>query len=79
MKELGKSLYIGENKGHYHIMMEDINIHSVEEKFEAYLTMMGYIIWVLEYLLEQYYFLEYIQEHEIDAGSQSKFNLHERN
>ena len=69
MKELGKSLYIGENKGQYHIVIVAINICSVEEKFEAYLTMMGYIIWVLEYPLEERYFLEYRQEYEIDAES----------
>ena len=41
MKQLGKSLYIGENKGQYHMIIEDMNICSVEEKFDAYLTMMG--------------------------------------
>ena len=41
-------------------------------KFEVHLTMMGCIIrvFILEYPLEQRYFLEYIQEYEIDAGSQ---------
>ena len=62
MKKLRKSLYIGENQGQYHIIIEDINICSVLEKLQAYLTMMGCIIWVfsLEYPLEQLYFLEYI-------------------
>ena len=31
MKELGESLYVGENKGQYHITIDDINICSVEE------------------------------------------------
>ena len=51
MIERGKSLYIEENKGQYHIIIEDIDICYVEEKYEAYLTMMNYMIWVLEYPL----------------------------
>ena len=40
MKELVKSLYIGENKGLHQLIIEDIIICG-EEKFEAYLTMMA--------------------------------------
>ena len=77
MRELEESLYIGENNGPYHIITEDINICSVEEKFEAYLTMIGHIyIWVfnLEYPLEQRYFLEYMEKVLIEIGAGSESN-----
>ena len=74
MTEFGESLFIGENEGQYNIIIEEINMCSVEEKFEAYLAMMGYI-WVfnLEYPSQQRYLLEYVQKVllEIDSGSQS--------
>ena len=74
MTEFGESLFIGENEGQYNIIIEEINMCSVEEKFEVYLAMMGYI-WVfnLEYPSQQCYLLEYVQKVllEIDSGSQT--------